>query len=318
MSIKNDVLLKYLPNLSTIYPVLETISGDLSDTLSGYDIEPKGDTKNYPDGKPVKDLYEIGDKTVTEKSSQLDTDFILEKKDHGELMYSHEGIKNILDKLQLPYDDKQIIEGKKTNVDHSLIFLIKSPATLTVQYKDTIYTEEDGFIYIPDAQEGTYTVKAHGTDYGKYTIVIGKIYENNDSWQEIKGEITNNPPSSQIDSYDISYLLTPSPTPTINPVLQSASTPLPSVPHEMTPTSTLTNLLSNSKSFIQTVTISPFISQTPFTKGNVLAAEDTKHNKKQNISSKNNIIYIVIILFFSVCISLLAIRKRLFMKFCGH
>ena len=104
------------------------------------------------------------------------------------------------------------------------------------------FNEQDGLIYISNAPSGTYTLHIKGTENGTYSVVVGQISEQNDTWDTINGEIVQDPPSSQIDNYTISYdnvysqsiqptptsiPPTPTPTPTFTPTPTPTFTPTP-------------------------------------------------------------------------------------------
>ena len=76
---------------------------------------------------------------------------------------------------------------------------------MTVDYKGTITSETDGMIFLENAQSGTYTLKVTGTGKGKYTVVVGQVTTDTDYWENIAGEITKDPPSSQTDTYAVKY-----------------------------------------------------------------------------------------------------------------
>ena len=60
-------------------------------------------------------------------------------------------------------------------------------------------------IFLENAESGTYTLKVTGLGKGKYTVVVGQITTDNDYWENIAGEITKDPASSQTDTYTINY-----------------------------------------------------------------------------------------------------------------
>lgn len=206
MKIKNEVLSSesYNTNLTN----LTTIVGEKGNTLKGFNVINQTFVDkllgNYQDGRPQSSFSEIGDYTILSSSATLGTPVVVNF-EHGELIYKKEGIKKILDLLNIQYDDLQITEGKGTIIDSSLIFLIKSPATMEVVYNGQTYTEQDGIIFIENAQSGNYQLNIIGKENGPYTVVVGQISKEKDLWSEIKGEIINNPPTSQIDSYTIKF-----------------------------------------------------------------------------------------------------------------
>lgn len=209
MQIKNNLLPTYDQTFPGLFPVLQTIVGEKGNTLSGYKVGQRTDKDIlldlYPDGRPTETKTEIGDYVITSRSAKADTDFSTLNLDHDQLVYKEEGIKSILNSLQVTYQDSQIIEGGKTNIFPSIIFLILSSAKLEVDFNGQPYQEEDGIVFIENAQEGIYQLRAIGQELGFYNIIIGQIGTDEDAWSEISGEITQSPPTSQIDTYTVNY-----------------------------------------------------------------------------------------------------------------
>ena len=235
LTIKNNLLLKYNQTFSQIFPFFFAIYGEKdSQTPAGYVVEPANTINklfgNYIDGQPKSVFYGTGDYTVLSKSSNFDEDSEKLNLDHGEIVADSSAIKKIFSLLNLSFQDNQITAGEKTVISPSLIFIIRSPAEMTVKYTDQEFHEDDSLIFIPNAQTGSYQLSVQGTDVGKYTINVGQIAEDNEVWEEINGEIKKSPPSSQTDSYIIEYnrskansfLPTPTPILTLTPT-QSAS-----------------------------------------------------------------------------------------------
>lgn len=210
MKIKNDLLSNYNSNLSnwSNESNLITIIGEKGNTLKGFNVIDQTYVDkilgNYQDGRPQSSFSDIGDYTVLSSSATLGNPTILNL-EHGELIYKKEAIKKIIDLLNIQYSDSQIIEGAGTKIDSSLIFLIKSPATMEIIYNGQTYVEQDGIIFIENAQNGDYQLKVIGKENGQYTVVVGQIGREKDLWSEIKGEIIKNPPTSQTDSYTIKF-----------------------------------------------------------------------------------------------------------------
>jgi predicted GH43/DUF377 family glycosyl hydrolase/pimeloyl-ACP methyl ester carboxylesterase len=262
MQSKNQTLISYEDTIDSLFPMLETMSGEKGPTLQGYEVEAPGIVDNllgnYHDGKPISVINGIGDYLILSSSAKLDSDFIIKNLDHGELIYTKDSIETILDRLGLIYDESQIEEGTKTVLSPSLIFAIKSPAELEVSYNGNIYHETDGIVFIPNAQEGTYELKAKGKEKGKYTIITGKIFENSDVWDEIKGEIVNDDPTTQIDIYHIPFISVtptqiPTPTPTNTPI--PTYTPTPTLTPQPTQTPTITQKPHPRKKIINIIQI---------------------------------------------------------------
>jgi len=272
MSIKNSLLSSYNQNFSEIFPIFTAIYGEKDkNTLSGYTVEPQNSLdqllENYPDGKPKESYLGLGDYTVLSNSARQDTDSELLNFDHGEIITKKDAIKKILGLLNINFSDDQITEGKATKISSSLVFLIKSPAKMTVEFNNSIYIEDEGIIFIPDAQSGSYGLKVQGTDQGKYEVIVGQISENNDLWESINGEITQSPASSQIDNYNIQYnnqtALSIFPTPTITLIITPIPTglinPSPTATPLFTQTPTATPTLNLAPTGVQISTLIPTI-----------------------------------------------------------
>jgi len=207
MKIKNELLPYYNSNLTNLTNI-STIVGEKGNTLKGFNVVNQTFIdkllNNYPDGRPQSSFSEIGDYTVLSTSAKINTPTVLNLK-HNELIYKKEAIKKIIDLLNIQYGDSQVVEGKGTIIDSSLIFLIKSPATMEVVFNGQTYLEQDSMIFIENAQSGDYQLKIKGEEKGQYTVIVGQIGKEKDLWNEIKGEITGNPPASQTDNYNIKF-----------------------------------------------------------------------------------------------------------------
>ncbi|MEK7495716.1 MAG: alpha/beta fold hydrolase [Patescibacteria group bacterium] len=204
MKIKNELLPYYNANLTNLTN-LTTLVGEKGNTLKGFNIIDQTYLDklldNYPDGRPDSSFSEIGDYTVLSTSARINTPEILNL-EHGELIYKRDAIKKILDRLDIQYNDPQIIEGKGTKIDSSLIFLIKSPAVIEVIFNGHVYPEQDGMIFIENAQSGDYQLKVKGIDKGSYEVIIGQIGQNSDVWDSIYGKTI----ALQTDDYTIHYI----------------------------------------------------------------------------------------------------------------
>jgi len=274
LSIKNSFLNTYNQTFPEIFPIFNAIVGEKDkNTLAGFVVESQNSLDkllgNYPDGKPKESYSDFGDYLILSKSASQDTDLEKFYFDHGEIITKKEAIKKILSLLNINYSDDQIVEGQITKISSSLIFMIKSPAMMKVEFENSIYPETEGIIFIPNAQSGSYDLKVQGVDQGKYEVVIGQISENNDVWESIKGEITQSPASSQIDDYNIPYknqtavsIISPTATPTmiITLTLTPTATPLPT----STPQPTISS--SNSTSSSSTTTIASSNNEIPISK----------------------------------------------------
>lgn len=238
LNVKNTLLNQFNQSLNEIYDIFTAIYGEKDkNTPSEFIIDSPNLIDqvlgNYQDGYPIETHFDYGDYTVLTKSAKQDEDAEKLVFDHGEIITKKEAIKKILDLLGINYNEEKIVEGEKTNIARSLIFLIKSPAKMSINFNNNIYEENDGIIFIPNAETGSYQLNVQGTDFGQYQVIIGQISDNNDIWETINGEITNNPPDQQIDTYFInynnenSYSIFPTSTPTLTstPALTSTLTP---------------------------------------------------------------------------------------------
>ncbi len=244
IEIKNNFLLNYNSNFSLIFSIFKAIYGEKdSKTPNGYIVN----NNLYP----LSQLYSYGDYTVLSQSAYNDQDSDFEKinLDHGEIIYKKEAIKKILDSLNIIYQDEKIVEGERTRISPSLIFIIKSPAVMELIDDEKTINEDEGIIFYDDVIEKDYLLKVKGLEKGKYELLIGKIYDNSDVWEEKQGEIIEEQPESQIDSYLISML--PESTPTLIPTMILTITPTIT----LTPTPTLVPTPISSVSRTLTVNI---------------------------------------------------------------
>lgn len=261
LSIKNNLLLQYNQTFSQIFDRFVSFYGEKdSQTPAGYVVGPANlfhqVLGNYQDGQPINLYYDKGDYTVLSKSANKDTDSENLNFDHGEIITKEQAIKKILNKIDIYPEDNQIIEGKKTKISPSLIFLIKSPAKMTLKTAaGQLIEEKDGLILLEEAESGNYQLQVQGIEKGKYTLITGQITDQNDIWETKEGEITQDPPSSQTDSYSFYFNnnqalpIFPSPSPSItpSPTLSTSSSPSPTPFPIPSPTSSLISSPSNSQ-----------------------------------------------------------------------
>lgn len=209
MKIRNNMLASYQSGFNSIFGSVRTVAGEKGETVAGYVVGNRTTLDQlldyYPDGRPVSASKSIGDYTVTSISAKAGHSPTVIAKDHGELIYTKEGITAILQGAGLSIDPANVVEGKKTILTPSLIFLMLSPATVQVQGNGSVYNEQDGVTFIENAQSGGYSIEVKGKEKGKYSLLIGQITENNDMWTRIEGEITKDPPESQTDTYEIRF-----------------------------------------------------------------------------------------------------------------
>lgn len=208
LNIKNNTLQKY-NNLEPLKIKLFSLYSDSYSAISGYKITQPSPLNaifdRYIDGEPIETKYSSGDKNLISESTIAGENTIKITGDHEEIIYKKNNIKKILGQLEIIADDSEIVEGEKTVLNPSLIFIIKSPAVMEVILDNKSFYEEDGLIFIPNAASGHYKLKVQGIGNGKYTILIGQISQSNEIWEELKGEITNLIPVNQVDIFEIDY-----------------------------------------------------------------------------------------------------------------
>lgn len=214
MQYKNNLLSFYNNKIQEIDTKTSMIAGIGHNTLSGFIIKPVEGIDNiignYPDGYPLQNFFEVGDALIPKKSAEINT--ITNKKEialnHWQLIADKKGVQAVLQFLNIQAEDEDITAGKLTNITPSLIFLIKSPAFMTVtDPNNQTYAENEGMIFIENPVNGQYSLKVTGTDNGHYSILIGKNGIDDDVWQSIDGDITQNPPSAQTDIYPLTINL---------------------------------------------------------------------------------------------------------------
>jgi len=261
MKIINSYLLSYLPIPSSTIDILFTIIGKSENTLYGYKIKERTIIDQlldlYPDGRPTKNSYQIGDGLILSTSAKIGNSYKEFNLNHGEIIYKKEPISSILDVLSLSYQTDQIIEGQGTQISPSIIFLVMSPVFITVQNNLQSYSEKDGLLIIDNAPSGKYTITAVGKDYGKYSIIIGKLGTKNDSWTRIDGEITQDPPSSQSDIYEIDFDQE-NVEPTPSSILINTPTPTITITPTSTPNPTNTSYTSSNSQTLSSSNISSY------------------------------------------------------------
>lgn len=206
MSVWNTWLEALNTTVTSVYPLFHAIGGRGRDTPYKYvvTLPSKVDILlgNWKDGKPVETQKQTGDGTVTESRAVFSDDPSSSlSKDHGALIASKEGIEKILQLLTLDYQTSDIVEGKTTSFAQGLLFLLQSPAVLTVTGQGTTYTDYDGILYIPDAENGLYTATVTGIGSGTYHLSIGQITPTENKWIDITDSTTFN----QKDSYTVDF-----------------------------------------------------------------------------------------------------------------
>jgi pimeloyl-ACP methyl ester carboxylesterase len=252
ISQKFPVLYDILPS----FPFLKNAEGsfipsELENTLiSVFPIQPTPKIPQYYIGgaghqtlagyTPTSSWTEDGDGLIPLKSS-LNQINPAQIQNHGSIIYSKESIKAILSKLNISVQDSDIPDGKGTDIFPAIMVFLQSPATAEITYNGLSSTDEDGMIWVQNAEDGSYSLKIKGTADGEYTANIWLIGATDDKWIQFKKQTT----AGKVDEYSISFdtnsggtateyipptpTFTPSPTPTltIKPTIKPKPTAKP-------------------------------------------------------------------------------------------
>jgi len=163
---------------------------------------------NWPHGKPVeKEFSSAGDGTVLEMSaypeaSMSGTVFNL---DHQEIISGETAINKINEILEI--EGQAVVEDwQKT--ENFLVFYIHSPAYLEMEglTNEMIFEgKEDSktklFIVANPLLEKTYRINVVGDGEGQYSLLIGKMINNNLTWETYQGKAV----PEQTDVFDIKF-----------------------------------------------------------------------------------------------------------------
>jgi len=196
MIVRNTWLSNLNTNALPVYPILHTIKGvGFPQTPSTYTIVAPTwlDTilGNWQDGKPVGQDVDDGDAVITSSRSGLDDPSVFLSYNHSNLIAKSDGIKQILQTLEIPVSDSDITQGQETVIQPGLLFLLRSPATLQVTFNGETYTDFDGIIFIPNASYGQYTATVTGTGPGTYRLAVGQFSGGSYSWKEYIGSTSD-------------------------------------------------------------------------------------------------------------------------------
>jgi predicted GH43/DUF377 family glycosyl hydrolase len=209
MKLKNTWLTNLNLSSASVSGILSVIRGvGFSSTPNMYKIEPPlwldQALGNWQDGKPVSTEYADGDNVIPSSRSILDTRATDVSLSHANSIAAKNGIKTILELLEIPASDSAITAGKETTIQPGLLFLLRSPATVQVVFNGMTYMDFDGIIFIPNAQSGMYDVTVTGTDTGTYRLAVGQFTETAYTWKEYTGETTNNKKTSYTIQFNAS------------------------------------------------------------------------------------------------------------------
>lgn len=178
------------------------------DTNEYYQVIPPSESEKllglWQDGKPVaKETTLLGDLTVLVKSATLSG--VLRQiitGDHSQIIQSEEGIKTILQALDLA-GLNPVINPLPNLIKPVLLFFLHSPANLKIiapngqeigegavnLLPNAFFDQTNKMIVITQAQNGIYQTLLIGTGNGTYNLEVNQVSNNNSQWQTIKGKI---------------------------------------------------------------------------------------------------------------------------------
>lgn len=184
----------YINNTLSMQPFQSTISqlylgSSNSKVNAGYILNPQTPleklTNTYADGHPHEVWMEDGDGVVLLKST-LNQHIPVSFLNHGETIFDKENLKIIFSSLGIDLQDHEILEGRETQIFPAILALIQSPATIKIEYGNSIENENEGMIWLQGAQNGTYKLTVTGIEDGEYTLSVWLIGENDDKWIQFK------------------------------------------------------------------------------------------------------------------------------------
>ncbi len=184
----------------------------------------------YQDGHPLNSWQEDGDGVVLLKSS-LNQITPAPQSNHGEIIFSRENIKVLLSSLNINVQDSDIPNGKSTQIFPAILAFIQSPATIEIEHNGELQKENEGMIWIQNAENGKYRLNVNGVESGEYTASVWLIGESSDKWFQFKKTTSNGSRNSFIISFNpvdggnVAEYVPPSPTTT--PSLTPSPTHIP-------------------------------------------------------------------------------------------
>jgi len=203
---QNSYLTSLNSQVNNYQDLIYTLGGEKGDTVYGYKLGQRTWLDKflgfYPEGRPTETIRQVGDLIVPWQSASLANQQSFDF-DHGEMIRKKQAIKQILDELNLNYQEEQVVEGSSVDLFPSLFFLIMSNASMQVAYNSNIYSENQGVIFVPNYDHESFKIKIKGFSGGDYTILIGYLNENKTNWLKLKGEV----PVENPNLFEKEYLL---------------------------------------------------------------------------------------------------------------
>lgn len=139
----------------------------------------------YEDGHPREAWEEDGDGVILLKST-LNQSMPVSSLSHGETIFNKNNLKIILSALGIDIQENEIPIGKETQIFPAILAFIQSPATMKIESKNGVVNENQGMLWLQDAQNETYSLRVTGAEDGEYTLSIWLIGEDDDKWIQYK------------------------------------------------------------------------------------------------------------------------------------
>lgn len=157
----------------------------------------------WVDGKPTTDEFAIGDNTVLSESARLPEATIVELQNtgHSELVETTAGQQAIVNLLGL--SPSSIVAAPQVDYIPALVFQMASPAKITVfNPTNQKVAENEKLVVVTNPQTGSYkvVVSPEGAG-GSYRLLVGKLTQNGDLWNETAGIIN----AGQIQEYYFTF-----------------------------------------------------------------------------------------------------------------
>jgi len=206
MTEQNTWLVNINSTAASIYPITTALVGTgFNQTPNMYIVDTPAWIDdllgNWKDGKPVSQEISDGDTVVPSSRALFTNSPLMLPETHGNLLASSNGIKQILQSMEIPFTDSNITPGQSTTIQPGLLFLLRSPATLSVSYNGQTYTDFDGITFIPGASNGVYEVTVTGTATGIYRLAVGQFAHGTFTWKDYIGTTSKDAKSK----YSISF-----------------------------------------------------------------------------------------------------------------
>lgn len=191
---------------------LATLNGDQQQTLAGIDVEDSSWLDEYlgkwSDGKPQNKRFSSqGDATVLLASASINNvpNETLNLQ-HSGLISATGGLEKIIELLGLNISTI-VNQTQAPAAQPALVFFLHSPASLNLQNPpaNTIVSQEDNLIIIPNPSSGQYQLQVTGIASGSYHLEVGQITADETLWQTLAGDTYPGKQETLVINFDPSH-----------------------------------------------------------------------------------------------------------------